>query len=303
MSSVVARPRSAGPGEPPRRRVRVVGDSRSTDWTPGSVASSSRSGGALLKVAVTSVTRSRRRSAEAGHLDQPPGPQDADAIADRLDLGQVMRAEQDGLATVRRLAQTDPELLLHQRVEAAGRLIEHEQPSPGRKGGDQRDLLPVTGRVGAAPAVDLQVEPLDQLSLVGVVRADRAEVAEQSQRLRAGEVRPQRDIGRDIGEVPVRRHRVGGVGAEDQRAAGRRPEQPQEQPDGRRLAGTVGPEETEDLTGPDFQVQTVHRRGHSETLGETFGPNRGRRQRTHGKPPSDDTTPSPTRLPGTPLRS
>ena len=221
--------RSAGPGEPPSRSVKVVGESRSTAWTPGSVGQLVRSGGAPLKVAVTSVTRSRRRSARPATSTSRPARRMPTRSHTASTSRQVVRAQEHGLTTVHRLAQTGPELLLHQRIQAAGRLIEHQQPGPGGESGDQGDLLPVTGRVRAAPAVDLQVEPLDQLSLVGAVRTNRAKVAEQSQGLRAGQIRPQRDIGRDIGQVPVRSHRVGGIDAEDQRLTGRRPKKPEEQ--------------------------------------------------------------------------
>jgi hypothetical protein len=50
--------------------------------------------------------------------------------------------------------------LLHQRVQARGRLVEDEQLDVGRERRDQRHLLPVALGVGAAFLRRVEVEPL-----------------------------------------------------------------------------------------------------------------------------------------------
>ena len=53
--------------------------------------------------------------------------------------------------------------LLHQRVQAGRRLVEHEQVHVGGERRDQRDLLPVALGVRAALLGRVEVEPLQQL--------------------------------------------------------------------------------------------------------------------------------------------
>src|SRR6185312_7609143 len=51
---------------------------------------------------------------------------------------------------------------LHQRVEAARRLVEDEQVGPGRERGDQLDLLAVALGVVADALARVELEPVDQ---------------------------------------------------------------------------------------------------------------------------------------------
>jgi hypothetical protein len=50
-----------------------------------------------------------------------------DPLADSLDLVELMRGDEDGAAPFALLGDEGEELLLHQRVEAAGRLVEDQQ--------------------------------------------------------------------------------------------------------------------------------------------------------------------------------
>ena len=64
-----------------------------------------------------------------GGLDsgQLPRPDDPDPVADPLDLAQGVGGEEDGSSFFLDLADDLQELFLHQRVEAAGRLVEDEE--------------------------------------------------------------------------------------------------------------------------------------------------------------------------------
>ena len=53
--------------------------------------------------------------------------EDGDPAADRLHLGEQMRAHQDGLSARLELVQDLRELAARERVEARGRLVEDEQ--------------------------------------------------------------------------------------------------------------------------------------------------------------------------------
>ena len=57
--------------------------------------------------------------------------------------------------------------LLHQRVEARGRLVEDQQLDVGGERGDEGDLLAVALRVGAALLRRVEVEALDQVGRAG----------------------------------------------------------------------------------------------------------------------------------------
>ena len=78
---------------------------------------------------------------------------------------------------------TSPEDLLHQRVQAGGRLVEQQQLDVGGERGDQRDLLPVALGVGAALLARVEVEPLEQLVAALLVQP-AAQPAEQVDRPR-----------------------------------------------------------------------------------------------------------------------
>jgi len=62
------------------------------------------------------------------HLDQQALAQDSDPIAERLDLAQDVRGQEDCLAPLARLMDAKTKGLFHERVEPARRLVEYEQP-------------------------------------------------------------------------------------------------------------------------------------------------------------------------------
>ena len=84
--------------------------------------------------------------AERSHVDEPTGTQDADPVAQRLDLREDVRRQEYGLAVRDRFGDAFTKCAFHQRVEARGRFVEHEQIGAHHEGGDQGDLLAVALR-------------------------------------------------------------------------------------------------------------------------------------------------------------
>ena len=105
-------------------------------------------------------------------LDDAPGAQHRDAIADRLDLAQDVRREQHRLPAVVGFADAGAEHLLHQRIETGGRLVEQQEVGPTGERGDEEHLLLVAVAVRADLLVGIELEAFDQLVAVGAV--DRA---------------------------------------------------------------------------------------------------------------------------------
>ena len=101
-------------------------------------------------------------------------PDDADPVAERLDLGEDVAGQQHGAALGADLADVLLEHRLHQRVQAGRRLVEDQQLGVGGQGGDQRDLLPVALGVAAGLLARVEVEALEQLGPAGRVEAARA---------------------------------------------------------------------------------------------------------------------------------
>ena len=71
---------------------------------------------------------------QRAHLHQLPLPEDGHPVAQRLHLAQDVRREEHRLAAIARLVDAEPECLLHQRIEPAGRLVEDQQLGPGSSG-------------------------------------------------------------------------------------------------------------------------------------------------------------------------
>ena len=94
--------------------------------------------------------------------DQPALPDDADAVADALDLVEVVRGEEDRRAAVAVLGDDGEELLLHERVQARRRLVEDEQLRLVEERLDEPDLLAVAARELAQRPVEVRLEALGE---------------------------------------------------------------------------------------------------------------------------------------------
>src|SRR6478609_1390157 len=210
---------------------------------------------------------------------QPPAAHDPDVRADLLDLGEQVGRHEHGRAAVRELAHQVPHLAGALRVEAVGRLVQHQQVARlQQRGGEAEPLLhaervlpvrlgrrraetdPVQGGVGA-PAAGARVGG-------GVAGVQPREVRA------AREVRVERralDQRADPGQHArgLLRHR----GAEQPGAPRGRVREAQQHADGGRLAGPVRPEEPVHGAAGHGQVETVDGDlAAPEPLGQPRGP-------------------------------
>ena len=160
---------------------------------------SSRVGCAYSAATTPGIARTRRERHRVGELDLDPAPlhrlaeqvvdpldrdqpavaDDPDPVADALDLVELVRGEEDRAAALAFLAHQGEELLLHQRVQAARRLVEDEQVGAVEEGEDQADLLAVAARELAQRP--LEVGPEAPSQLFGAARSvDAAQPRQQA---------------------------------------------------------------------------------------------------------------------------
>jgi hypothetical protein len=132
-------------------------------------------------------------------------------------------AQENGLAPCDRCGDALPELLLHEWIESRCGLIEYQQRRVGGECRGQGHFLAVSRRVGGAPPVDLELEPVDQLVAVAAIYAG-ADICQQLQCLSASECRPKRNIGRHVGQVAMRGSSVASCVPEDPGLARDEPE-------------------------------------------------------------------------------
>ena len=84
----------------------------------------------------------------------------ADAVTGALDLGQVVRRQEDRPTGRPRLGDEGQELALHERVEAARRLVHDEQRLLAHERLDDADLLAIAARELADLDRRIELEPL-----------------------------------------------------------------------------------------------------------------------------------------------
>ena len=151
------------------------------------------------------------------------------------------------------------------RIEADHRLVDEHGARPVQKRGghDQTLLHAVREALDELVLPARELEHLEHLvhALGHAVAVHAVEPAVKAQEL------PRRELlvdERPIGNEPERG--LGGLGAGrqivavDEHAAGRRPQQPGDHPDGRRLSGAVRSQETVNLTRLDVEAHAVDRR-------------------------------------------
>jgi hypothetical protein len=181
-----------------------------------------------------------------GHLYEAALTEYSYPLADRVDLGQMVRAQKNGLPPGGRCRDALPEMLLHQRVKPTGGLIENQQRRAGCECRDQSHFLTVARRVRPAPPVNIKLEPLNQLVAVASVDT-RANIDQQLQRLGTRQCRPERNICRHVRQVPVSHSSIGNGIPEDPGLAGCGPQVAEQQADRRGLSCSIGSQEAEDL--------------------------------------------------------
>ncbi len=184
-----------------------------------------------------------------------------------LDLGQVMGRQEDRLAGRLRLGHECEELALHQRIEARRRLVHDQQRGLAHEHGNDPDLLAVAPRQLPDPDRRVELEALGQLPPgIGRQSPQRGQVAEL---LGRGQLTEVARLARQEGEVAMHIGRPQpAVEPIDLGPAGRRPEEPEQAPDGGRLARAVRTEEAEDLALIDRQVDLLDPASRAVALGQ-----------------------------------
>jgi hypothetical protein len=147
------------------------------------------------------------------------------------------------------------ERLAQRGVEPGGRLVEQHHPRPADQGLGEAEALAHAFGIGADPAgggfaethrLEEIERPADRLALQPGV---------EGLCLPTGQRGVERDVLRQIAELPARRELAGGgVFAQHFEGALARPDQAEHQLHQRRLAGPVVADQTADMAGRDLQV-------------------------------------------------
>jgi hypothetical protein len=201
--------------------------------------------------------------------DHGAGGEDRHAVAHQLDLAEQMRVQQHGDAPPAELFQKLANDAPPHRIEGAGRLVEQQEPGrPDQRLGDPQPLLHALGhrrhphgaRVG-------QADQLEQLgSLARSARRPRQPLVQHQHLVRRRPSGKAEQLG-EVAQRPPCGRRAGRRATHLGRPAGRAHE-PAGDLRQRRLAGTVGPEEADELARPHFEVDPGQRRLGAVALGQ-----------------------------------
>src|SRR5690242_17819401 len=204
----------------------------------------------------------------AAHAHQPPLADDRHAVAGLLHLGQNMRGEEDGAPIVAHFAHHAVKLLLVERIQAVGWLVQNQQARAVHEGLHDADLALVAAGILTKLAGGIEAQPVYQLLEVGLVNA-AAQVPEVFEDLAAGQVRVQRQLAGQVADEPLDLDGLlPAVHPRDTRCARVGVEQRHQQADGGGLAGAVGAEETEDLAFADRDGDVVYAACRAVALGQ-----------------------------------
>jgi ABC-2 type transport system ATP-binding protein len=194
--------------------------------------------------------------------EQAAAAQQGDLLAELLGLFEVVRGEQDRRPLAVQAADVGPQLEAQLEVHAGGRLVEDDQPRLVHERAREQQAPAHAARQHRRADVGLraQVEDVHHLGrAVARVRAVHPVVAAVvEQRLLDVEEAVEVDVLLGQADQAPRLHRVVPV-AEHVRLAAGRADQVADGADQRGLAGAVGPEQPEELTGPDLEVEAVER--------------------------------------------
>jgi hypothetical protein len=192
-------------------------------------------------------------------VDDAPVAHDRDPFGDDLHLGEHVRGHEDGRTVGGRLTHHRQELLLQQRVQAAGRLVEDQQFGRVQERLDHADLLLVALRQAADRLAQVEPEPLrERVDAPGAAAATQPnEVLEQLPGRRSA---LHRELARQVPDPRTHgRPARGRRGTEHLGVPGGRSQLVEQDPDRGRLARAIGAEEAEHLTPPDLEVEPVER--------------------------------------------
>src|SRR5438128_4774655 len=146
------------------------------------------------------------------------------SVADVLDLGQDVRRKKNRRAIIAGFAQKQVELLLVQRVEATGGLVEDQQVGPVHEREHDRELLLVAARVLAKTPAEVELESLGEGMHLPRVDA-AAHTAQIGNHLAAAEAAELRHVPGQVADPALDFDRIAdAVHAEDVSRPARRPE-------------------------------------------------------------------------------
>ena len=149
------------------------------------------------------------------------------------------------------------ERLLHQRVESARRLVEQVELGVGSQRRDERDLLPVALRVRPRLLGRVEVEHVEQLGATSRI-VPALQPTHQVDDLAAGEIGPERDVARHVGQPRVELADVAPrVHAEHRDGSPVRAHRAEHHAQRGRLSGAVGPQEAVHRAALDSEVEAV----------------------------------------------
>ena len=192
--------------------------------------------------------------------------------AQRLDLRQQVARQQDGRATPVELEQQVADLPDALRVQAVGRLVEHQQTRSTQQRAGQAEPLAHAQAVGldrpaVHPAETDRVQDLVDAGPAGPSGTARAGRVGQPQVLPAGQVAVER---RTLDQrADLRQRLLVGLATEELDPAGGGQHQTQQHPHGRGLARAVRTQEAVAVALGDLQVQVVDGGDPAVPLGES----------------------------------
>src|SRR6266702_2933765 len=206
----------------------------------------------------------------ASHPHQLPFTNDSHAGAGLFDLAQDVRGQKDGAPLVAHFLDHAVKLLLVQRVQAAGWLIQNQQARAVHKGLNDPDLALIAARILAELAAGIQIESLDELLEIGLIDAT-AQVPEVFQNLPAGQAGVERKLAGQIADQPLDLHRLlPAVQPGDARCARVGAQQRHEQANGGGFARAVGAKKAKHLAFFHTEGDVGNAALAAVALGQTF---------------------------------
>jgi len=174
-----------------------------------------------------------------------------------------------------RLLHQTIELLLVQRIQAAGRLIQHEEARVVHEGEDQAELLLVAPRVLAEAAAQVQIEPPGECRHAVPIQA-AAQPRHVAHHLATSQAAELRQLARQEADQPLHLDRPRlAIDPKDLGPPARRPDHIHEKPDRGRLARPVRAQVAEHLSRRHLEVQVEQTAAAAVVLGQTLRPDRG----------------------------
>lgn len=198
-----------------------------------------------------------------------------DVVGDALDLGELVRGEEDGGAGGRRGDEGLQELFDRDGVEAFGGLVKDEERGTAREGEEESELGAHAFGEGFDFAAGRETVVDEELALdVGLpVGIERSREADE---LRDGHVAIETFVLADVGDAFADLEGFFGVVdavTEDGAGAGGGRDHAEEHFDGGTFAGTIAAEEAGDALGTDMTVELVDGGEGAEAFGEGFSLN------------------------------